>query len=443
MICFTVFSTKKVIPLSATIEGVNSFRFAALLSVAVASATACTSASTNRATAKPSATLTQTPAIQNDNASKPPILESKDDTRPTIMVEPMRIEVVRDAMGNEQVIARDAREVFDEGNDALAIGDYVRALEHYDELLEDFSESSLAPPALYNAGLALEALGRPSDAVARYLQLAKRENSGEEGIDARVRAAAVLAEAERWSEALATLDDMLALPTLSASNRLEGMARRGYVLLEAKDYAAAEAQLGNAITFYKGADKTRGLFENDYFAAMAYFYLGDIPRRQFDAIPIRLPETQMSRDVEAKAALVMLASERFGNTVELGNAYWGTAAGFRLAEMQREFWVSLMRAPVPPHLGEQAATLYVAEVHKQSLSLLLKALDIHRKNVKLATLYNVPTQWSEASGRRVVQLTELVGREQAGDLVGGEELGTGQGESQAAPESYLPGRIEL
>ena len=103
----------------------------------------------------------------------------------TIMVEPMRIEVVRDADGNERVIARDARGLFDEANDALAQGEYQQAIEVYDDLLGDFADSSLAAPALYNSGLAFEALERPDDAVTRYLRLATRPGSGEEGIDAR------------------------------------------------------------------------------------------------------------------------------------------------------------------------------------------------------------------------------------------------------------------
>ena len=258
-----------------------------------------------------------------------------------------------------------------------------------------------------------------------------------------MRAAALLAEGERWNESLATLDAMLALPNLTPSNRLEAMSRRGYVLLEAKDYAAAEAQLDEAIAYFKSKQGTRTVFDDDYFAAMAFFYRGDIPRRQFDAIPIRLPESQMGRDVEAKASLVMLASDRFGDTVELGNPYWATAAGFRLADMQREFWVALMAAPIPPHLGKEAAALYVAEVHKQSLSLLVKSLDIHGKNVQLATLYNVPTQWSEASAREAVRLTELVGREQAGELVSARELAVVAGASAGASTDYLPSRIDL
>ncbi len=368
---------------------------------------------------------------------------TKDVERSVIVVEAMRIEVVQDEDGTERVIARDARGLFDEGNDALAKGDYQAALTLYDDLLSDFAESALAPAALYNAGLALEGLGQVDAAVARYNELADRPGSAEEGIDGRIRAAAVLAERERWSDALGVLDAALATANLSVSSRLEVMARRGYVLLESKDYAGAEKQLGAALDYYKSKDAKRAVFDSDYFAAMAHFYLGDVPRRQFDAIEIRLPDSQMARDLEAKANLVLLASDRFGDTVEFGNIYWATAAGFRLADMQREFWAALMRAPVPPHLGELAAKMYVEQVHEHARSLLEKALSIHGKNVQLATLYKTPTQWSAASADEVVRLTELIGRDRAGlEVRTTDMLAPGQ-TRQADAGGYLPGRIEL
>lgn len=428
---------------SATICEVTRTSRRIALSFALLLSVACGPAS-KRATAPTANTVASVQPVEDTTDVAPTPEEETEDERDVIVVEPMRIEVIRDEDGNEQVIARDARGLFDEANDSLALGNYEVAIALYDEVIADFAESSLAPPSIYNAGLALEALGRVDEAVARYQALANRKGSGEEGIDGRIRAAALLAEHERWGEALTALDAMLAVPTLSKANRLEAMARRGYVLVEAKDFAAAEKQLDETILYFTSKERGRRLFDDDnYFGVMAHFYLGDIPRRQFDAIAIRLPESQMGRDVEAKANLLILADERFDDVVRLEHPYWSTAAGFRKADMQREFWVALMRAPVPPHLGELAAKLYVKEVHEQARSLLEKALSIHGKNVKLSSLYKVPTQWSAASASEVVRLTELVGREKAGELVSADELTGPRNAEQADSQSYIPSRIEL
>ncbi len=388
----------------------------------------------------PGATTTpSTPAA----VAEPKDTGAIDDKPKVIVVEPMRIHVVRDKEGNEAVVATDARSLFDEANDALADDDFKRALALYDEIQTDFPESSLAVPALFNAGLALEGLGKVDDAVQRYLRLADAGKADRDAVDARIRAAALYAEHERWSSSLEILDALLALKGLQPSDRIEGMARRGFVLLEAADFSAAETTLSETIESYDTLKKAGTVFRSDYFRAMAQFYLGDIPRRQFDAIPIRLPESQMQRDVEAKAALVILASDRFGDTVEVGNIYWATAAGFRLADMQKNFWSAIIGAPVPPHLNSQASELYVQEVHRSALSLLKKSLSIHGKNVQLATLYKSQTRWSEASARAMATLTELVGREQAGELVSANDVAVTGASLEREEGDYVPGRMEL
>ncbi len=360
-----------------------------------------------------------------------------------IEVEPLRIQVIRDDEGNEQVVATDARSLFDEANDALADARFEAALALYDEIQKDFDTSALAVPALFNAGLALEGLGRVDDAVERYMRLANAGKAGRDAVDARIRAAALYAENERWGASLEVLDGLLALKGLEVADRVEGMARKGFVLLEAADYAAAEIVLTEAISLYDSKIKAGTVFHSDYFRAMAQFYLGDSPRRQFDAIPIRLPESQMGRDIEAKAGLVLMAKKRFDQTIVFGNMYWATAAGFRLAEMQNKFWIAIIGAPVPPHLGSQAAELYVQEVHRQSLGMLKESLRVHGLNVQLAKVYKVESSWSEASARAVLTLTDLVGREQAGELVTANDIAEQGQDGQVESGEYVPGRIEL
>jgi tetratricopeptide (TPR) repeat protein len=395
---------------------------------------------TRTTTAKVEAT---TPTAQESTAPNDASNSSNSEAeRPTIVVEPLRIEVVRDEEGREKVIAVDARSIFDEANDALADGNHQRAIELYDELLADFAESSLVAPAMFNAGLGLEGLGQIDAAVERYLTLARMDSGGRDGVDAQVRAAALLAEQERWSASLDVIEELLKTSKLAGPDRVEALARRGYVLVESKDYAAAERSLREAIALYRKLEAAKVVLESDYFLAMAHFYLGDIPRRQFDAIPIRLPETQLQRDVETKAGLVILASERFGDTVELGNIYWATAAGFHLGDMQSNFWRAVVSAPVPPHLSGQASKLYVEEVHRQSLSLLQKSLGIHQKNVQLATIYKGQTSWSEASERAVARLTTLVAQEEAGEIQSG-DAAVEPRVSLGSNEEYLPEPVSL
>lgn len=332
-----------------------------------------------------------------------------------IELEPMRIQVVTGEGGEQSVIATDARDLFDRGNQALVGGNPDEALRLYTELLTEFADSKLVPATLYNAGLALEAKGDLDGAVQRYRELARRKDAGRDAIDGLIRAAAVMADAERWPDSLAVIDAVLARTDLTESDRLEGLSRKGYVQIEAKDYAAAEATLNAAVAHY---EKLVGNyhFESDYFIAMAYFYLGEIPRRQFVAIPIRLPESQMERDLEAKASLVLLAKERYDKALAVGNVYWATASGYRLGSMQRDFWESIVTAPIPSQLSAREAKIYVDEVHKVALRHLEQALSVHTRTVELADLYQTSTQWSDASKQEATELVPLIAKEKRGEL---------------------------
>lgn len=400
----------------------------------------------------PGRSQTNTPATHKTPADETPAPTPNDGAdsgggeSEVINLEALRVEVITDPDGTERVVAFDARDLFDRANEALVQGQPDEALQLYDELIADFSDSQLIGPALYNAGLALEAKGDYDGAVARYRKLGATRAKRRDAIDALVRASAVLAEIERWSDAQSVLDEVLARADLTESDKLEALARKGYVQLEAKDYSSAESTLKAAVDHYQ---KLVGNyhFESDYFIAMSYFYLGEIPRRQFVAIPIRLPESQMAVDLEAKASLVLLARERYDQAIDTGNLYWATASGYRLASMQKDFWTAIVLAPVPPSLSAKEAAIYREEVHKLALQHLEEALKVHTKTVELAVAYQSSTPWSDASKQEVTELTGLIAKEKAGDLQTPEPAGAvgtvSPGDVAPGGRDYVPGRVNL
>jgi tetratricopeptide (TPR) repeat protein len=322
-------------------------------------------------------------------------------------LEPMRVEVGRDARGGTRVAVFDARELFDRAGAALAANHYDQAVTLYDRLLADFPESQLVPPALFNAGLALEGRGDPDAAIARYLEVVRRAAATRYALDAHIRAGAVMAELSRWSDAVRLYDQVLARPDLRARDRIELQARRGYVLVESRSYPEAEQSLAAALELAQPGARAQRL-ETDYFVAMAQYYLGEVPRRQAEAMQLRLPEEQLQRDLEAKAKLVLVAQRRFEDTIRLGNVYWATAAGHQLGSMQQDMWRSLIGAPVPHQLRAKEAAIYTAEVGVLARQHLEKALAAHVMNVKVAELNRAQTPWSDSSRRRITEIEKLL-----------------------------------
>ena len=332
----------------------------------------------------------------------------------------MRVEVTRDAQGGTRADMFDARQLYDEAGLALEAGRFDRALELYGRLVATFPDSRWVPAALFGAGLALEEKGDRDAAIARYLDLVRRAPATRHALDAHIRAAIVTADLGRWRDALRCLDDVAARADLTDSDRIELHARRGAVLVDSRRYAEAETALAAAIALRAEVarvprDRASAI---DSFLAMASYYLGEIPRRQSEAMRLQLPESALERDIEAKAKLILTAQRRFEDTIRVGNLEWATAAGYQLGAMQEDMGLSLIAAPVPRALAPNAAAVYTTEVRALARAHFEKAIAAHEMNLKVAELNAVRTPWSERSRQRIPHirrfLQEPVNRQPAG-----------------------------
>jgi tetratricopeptide (TPR) repeat protein len=397
-------------------------------------------------------------------AAPPPIAATPDavsakSAQRVVELEPMRIAVIQTPRGDE-TRSYDARSLLDEGNESLVLHKYDDALASYDHLLADFPDSKLVPPALFNAGQALEGKEDWTGAAERYRRLVRdipaAADLKEDRKNAYFRLAAVLAESGSYPESVRVLEEVLDWNDLGAEDRVEGLARLGFALIETRDYAGGEEILRSALAFHAEASAQRR-FESPYFVGMAQFYLGEIPRLQFLAIPMRYPEEQMRRDVEQKSQLFLLARDRYVKAVDYRSPYWATAAVFQVASMYKEFWDEWMAVPVPADFNAAETKEYVRQINEepQLRKLLEKALFFHEKNIAMAKNANVETPWSRESETDVVAVREVLARQQHGDYVtpgsgqdGGQPISGSRpispdSASVHAPAVYIPPRFDL
>jgi tetratricopeptide (TPR) repeat protein len=321
-------------------------------------------------------------------------------------VEPLRVDVSRGPAGRSRVDIYDARQLFDQAGVALDADRYDQALALYDRMVAAFPGSPLVPAALFNAGLALEGKRDLAGAAARYLEVVRRAPTSRHGLDAQIRAGAVMAELERWAEALSIYDEVAARRDLVGADRIEVLARRGYVLVELARYPEAGHALSGAIELADRANRERTP-ARDSFAAMAHYYLGEIPRRTAEEVRLELPEARLEERIEAKAKLVLVAQRRFEDTIRVGDLVWATAAGYQLGAMQQDMWRSLLAAPIPP-LKPDEVTVYTTEVRGLAHAHLEKALAAHRMNVSVADRNGARTPWSERSRQRIKEIRLLL-----------------------------------
>jgi TolA-binding protein len=341
----------------------------------------------------------------------------------TLVMEPIQV-VARMKDGKREYEVFDAAGLFEQAGAHLQARRFEQAIATYDRLVREFPDSRYLVPSLYNAGLAHEATRDFGRAVARFKTVADRAKSPRDIIDALFHLGACYSEAENQAAAAEVFSRLLERGDLPPADRVEAMVRRGYAQYQLKDVAAAERTFRETIGFYRKADQEQRL-DADFFLAMAHYYLAEIPHQDFQRQPIRLPEKQMERDLEAKARLLLTAQGRYIATINVRNPHWATASGFQVGALYREFYDAVVGAPIPHGdlrrrakaagvTYEEVLKAYVEQVRQYMRPLLENAIKVHEKNVQMAERTGVDNTWVKRSNEQLEALKNLLaGRDAA------------------------------
>jgi len=332
-----------------------------------------------------------------------------------VEMEPMTFE--RTPTGEVRTV--DAQSLFDEAGAAFSDKRFADTVRLYDELLRRFPDSRLAVPALYNGGLALEALADVAGAAERYRTLIARGGPTQDLIDTQFRLAAAYATLKNWSAAADTWAQVLRRSgpchtgescELTLSDRLEALARRAEAQLEMQDLVATERTLRDQQELVRRWQKEERL-ESDFFVAMGAYLNGRVAHARYRSLPLRLPEKRLAEDLEQKGQMLLVAQRRYLDAMRVNNVEWATAAGYQIASLYRELYDDLLAAPVPPTLAtsDEARDIYREELKKQTKNLLYKAISTHEKNLLVAERTGIHNEWVEKSNAQIEQLKGLLG----------------------------------
>ncbi|HEX8108446.1 MAG TPA: tetratricopeptide repeat protein, partial [Kofleriaceae bacterium] len=326
----------------------------------------------------------------------------------------LRITAHTPAPGREPELTSVASaDLFQQAGAAVRAGRRREALGLYRQLVAEFPESQYAPVALFDIAALHDGEADLTATITALQELVERYPAARESVDGHLYMAALQADHGQWSEAAATLDAALARPYLTFADRVEALARRGYVELEQRRYDAAEASLSAAVAEWRKAPR----IDDPYYIAMAHYYRGELMHRRFAECAVRTGDDEMVADLDAKRALAVQAYDRWREALRFHQAYWATAAGYQMSQIFVELWEAHVQAPYPHRIDVATRPTYVADVHTRVRPDLEKALEGHRMNVELAKAYGVDTAWSRGSERQAAAIMELLARDAPGSYV--------------------------
>jgi tetratricopeptide (TPR) repeat protein len=312
--------------------------------------------------------------------------------------------------GEPELTSVASADLFRAANEQAKAGNTKDAIARYRQLIAEFPDSLYAPVSLFNIAAILDGQGDRPATITTLRELVATYPDARESVEGHLYIAALQAESQQWPDAVATLDAVLARSNLTYADRIEAHARRGYVLLEQRRFDPADAAFSAAIAEWRRAPT----IDDPYYIAMAHFYRGELVHRKFADAPVRLPDDQLVKDLEARRVLAVQAYDRWRDSLGFKHAYWATAAGYNMSQIFVELWEVTVLAPYPTRLAPAARPTYVTEVHERVREHLEKALEGHRMNVELAKAFGVETSWSKGSAQRAVEVMELLHKDSAG-----------------------------
>ena len=298
----------------------------------------------------------------------------------------------------------DEATLFDVGTRAFQGGEFEKARQHFDRLWSSFPASADLAPALWNAGLACERLGRFAEALERFERYARLKDEPE----AQFHAAIAEYKLGRLDEAAHRLQRLSARPGLPVLRRADALLQEGVCRIEAGARSEGERLVRAALDIYQHTNDER---VDPALPAQAEFWLGESYRgafRQQKLDPASMDEKGLSDALEAKAQLLLSAQGYYLRCIRRGDGEWATAAGYRIGELYEELHGELLGAPLPSGLTEEQRLLYQAELRKKVKNLVAKAIRIYQENLSAAQRVGAQNAYVEKTGQALERLRKLL-----------------------------------
>jgi tetratricopeptide (TPR) repeat protein len=321
----------------------------------------------------------------------------------SIEMEAMHFAVI-DGPGGRRVEALDPETLFIEGNRAFEAQDFAQAADKYAMIVDRFPGSRWERVATFNAGLALEKDKRFADAVPRFEALVRDVAGSKDAQDALFRIAACEEAMQDWSGMHASVEEILRphFPGLGVGDRIAALALRGRAWEGRGELALAERDYRAALELYQKNLELRGLDKSPQFR------IGEIYKDLFASIRFKLPLERMARDLEDKSNFFLMAQSAYLRALRLQHADWAVVAGFQLGALYEQMYIDMLAAEVPSDLTEEELGIYNEELKKKVRPLLVRAIDIFERNLRLGQRFGKRDDWMAKTEASLARLNDML-----------------------------------
>lgn len=298
-----------------------------------------------------------------------------------VELDPMLIKAGKDGQPGQ---ALDAAEVFERAFAAYSARQYEEALTHYATIIKYFPDSRYYLASLFNAGLAHEKLQQWQPAAEQYNRIIEQFPKKKDAKDAYFRLAEVYHQLGEEQTIVELMTQVMLRPDLNHFDRVEAHVRRANALLKSENYVEAEEGFKTAMRLNDEVPATERLADSSHFIVQAQFGLGRALHLQVLKIHLVLPTEKMGEDLERKAQLFLKAQSAYIDALRIHHPQWSVAAGFMIGRLYEDFYLDIFQAEIPLDLTDEQLTIYFDELRKQLRPLMVRAIQVYKKNLSLS-----------------------------------------------------------
>lgn len=302
--------------------------------------------------------------------------------------------------------------LFNAAGDYEKADKYNKAAESYEIIVDKYPESEKAKDALFNLGFCYEKTGK-LDKVAevneRYSSLYPEEKDVESML---LRSAAFYVKAQMYDKAV-TLYRNFVRRFPKSPKTMEALFMTAKCSYEKKDME--NAQLGfQQVELQNNRFVQDGMEPNNYYAAEAAFYLGNIKREQFVQVKLQLPENQLKNSLKIKTDLLTEAAKAYQRVIQYQSERMFEAA-YKVGQLYEELSES-WRNQERPRTDEIKGAILEKEILTLSSQLLQKSFIPYKKAIEISgsfdSLGSEQIQWVKKSSSSLTNNFSSAGQQQ-------------------------------
>ncbi len=295
---------------------------------------------------------------------------------------------------------------FERARAALLAGAHREAAEKFDKLVRLSPAGEVAPPSLYNAGVAYEALGEREEAAARHRDLLRRFPGHDLEKSTLFRLGRLLAYTERWSELVEVADRLLARGDLAPLQKIEARGARALGLVEQGQVEAAAREVTAAQDL---AEESRlgEAGKPPLELAQVSFALGEVRRARSEAVTFVPVPPNFAEALEKRCQGLLDAQSAYTEAMRSLDAHWSAMAGYRVGSLYQQLHRDVMKVPPPAGADSlRKKQLWEGAMRLRYRVLLEKGLKMMDGTVRLADRTGEASAWIARAreARRALEL---------------------------------------